>query len=135
MAPRSFGDVELGDDLPEVHPDVSIENVKRFAKASGHMAGRFIDHEQAKKEGLPCAIVPGVMSQGLLAAMIHNWAPGSRILKIDTVFRAPVLVDSKPVCRGAVTDIDADTRSVEIDLLIVNEAEETRVLGTATVRL
>jgi len=46
-----------------------------------------------------------------------------------------VLVDSTPQCRGVVTDLDADARQVEVDLTIVNEANETRVLGTATVRL
>ena len=55
--------------------------------------------------------------------------------RIDTVFRAPVLVDSSPVCRGVVTDTDAGARSVHIDLVIENEEGETRVMGTATVRL
>ena len=97
--------------------------------------GRFTDHEFARKEGLPGAIVPGIMSQGILVAMIHRWAPGSSVVKIDTVFRAPVLVDSKPECRGVVTDLDEEARHIEVDLTIVNEANETRVLGTATVRL
>ena len=49
--------------------------------------------------------------------------------------RAPVVVDSEPVCRGVVTDTDAETSSIEIDLTIENEAGETRVLGTALVEL
>ena len=135
METRRFEDVELGDDLPEFRPDVSLENVKRFARAAGANVGRFTDHEQARKEGLPGAILPGIMSQGLLAALIHRWAPGCEIGKIDTVFRAPVLVDSHPVCRGVVTDTDPESRSVEVDLTIVNEKDETPVFGTATVKL
>jgi acyl dehydratase len=99
------------------------------------VAGRFIDHAEARKEGLPGAIVPGVMSQGILAAMIHRWAPDAEIVKIDTVFRAPVMVDEPHRVSGVVTNLDAETRSVEVDLTVTNQAGETRVLGTARVRL
>ena len=132
---RRFEDVSFGEDLEPLSPDVSLETVKRFTRASGMKFGRFTDHEFARKEGLPGAIVPGIMSQGILVAMIHRWAPGSQVLKIDTVFRAPVLVDSQPQCRGVVTDLDEDARQVEVDVTIVNDANETRVMGTATVRL
>jgi len=132
---RSYEDVEFGEDLAEIKPDVGLENVSRFCRATGMLAGRFMDHEVAKKEGLPGAIVPGIMSQGLLVAMIHNWAPGCAVRNVDTVFRAPLLVDSSPTCRAVVTDKDDALRKVEIDLTIVNEAGETRVMGTATVLL
>ena len=130
-----YGDVELGDDLPDHRPDVSLATVRIFAEATRMMAPRFIDHEGARKEGLPGAIVPGIMSQAILAAIIHRWSPGCIIRRIDTIFRAPLLVDTTPVCRGVVTDTDDETHSVEIDLTIVNEADETRVIGTAQVEL
>ena len=131
-----YEDVELGDDLPETTPDVSLPRVTEFCKASGFdRFPRFTDSEQAKREGLPGAVVPGIMSQGLLAAMVHGWAPGARIRKLDTVFRTPVLVDSNPICSGAVTDTNDDARTVEIDLTLVNEDGSTGVLGTAIVEL
>ena len=73
--------------------------------------------------------------QGLLAAMIHRWAPVGEIINIDTVFRAPVLVDETYHINGVVTDIDSDACTVEIDLTITNDAGENRVFGTAMVRL
>ncbi len=133
--PLRYGDVELGDDLPDHCPDVSLATVRTFAEATRMMAPRFIDHEGARKEGLPGAIVPGIMSQAVLAAIIHRWSPGCTIRRIDTIFRAPLLVDTTPVCHGVVTDTDDATHSVEIDLTIVNEAGETRVIGTAQVEL
>jgi acyl dehydratase len=135
MTLRTFEQVELGDELPAVCPDVSLARVARFAHNARMSANRFTDHEQARAEGLPGAIVPGIMSQGILAAMIHAWAPGCRVEQIDSVFRAPVLADSRPVCRGVVTDTDPERRSVHLDLTIENERGETRVMGTATVRL
>ena len=131
-----FQGVELGDDLPDLNPDVSMAVVTRFTHEAAYMpAPRFIDHEKARQEGLPGAIVPGIMSQGLLATLIHTWCPEAQIQRIDTIFRAPVIVDSEPICRGVVTDTDPETNCVEIDLTIENEAGETRVLGTALVEL
>lgn len=135
MSARRYEDVEFGEDLPEVSPDVAMENVHRFCRATGMLSGRFMDHEEAKQQGLPQAIVPGIMSQGLLVAAIHAWAPGCQVAFVDTVFRAPLLVDSKPRCRAVVTDKNDESRRIEIDLTIVNEAGETRVMGTATVQL
>lgn len=135
MAGRRIEDVEVGEELPELVPDVSMERVREFCRYSGNYVSRFTDHDKARREGLPGAIVPGIMSQALLAAIIHRWAPGSRIRTIDTVFRAPVSVDSKPLARGVVTDVDPARGTVEVDLTIVNEAGETRVMGTATVAL
>ena len=135
MTVRRFEDVEFGAELPAFEPDTRIANVQRFARAAGMVAGRFMDHEAARKEGLPGAIVPGVMSQAVLAAMIHRWAPDAEIVEIDTVFRAPVMVDQPHRVNGVVTNLDAETRSVEVDLTLTNQAGETRVLGTARVRL
>ncbi|MHA7839151.1 MAG: MaoC family dehydratase [bacterium] len=132
---RSFDSVEFGEELPEIHPDVSIENVRRFAKASLMLAGRFTDHEEARAAGLPAAIVPGIMSQGILVALIHRWAPNASVLSVDTIFRAPLLVDSKPTASAVVTDLDEEKRIVELDLTLKNEKGETPVVGTARVEL
>jgi len=132
---RRFADVELGDDLPEEYPHISMARVQQFARVARMWSPRFTDHEGARAEGFKGAIVPGVMSQGLLASMIHRWAPGCRILAIDTVFRSPIPVDSHPVVRAAVTDTDESAKTVELDITIGGDAGETYVLGTATVQL
>jgi acyl dehydratase len=130
-----FSEVEFGDEMPAFAPDLSAETVKRFVAAAGMNFPRFWDDEAARKEGLPGAIVPGIMSQGILAALVHRWAPDAKILHLDTTFRAPVLVNAKASCRGVVTNLDPDARVVEIDLTLANEAGETRVVSTARVEL
>jgi acyl dehydratase len=130
----TIGNVEFGSELPSFTPDTSLGNVKNFAKHVGWDGPRFTDHEAARKEGFPGALVPGVMSQGFLGAMIHRWAPTSEIVTIDTIFRAPVLVDQPHTITGVVTNIDEIARTVEIDITITNAADETRVFGTATAR-
>jgi hypothetical protein len=135
MTVRRFEDVEFGEELPRFTPDLTLPNVRRFARAAEMMAPRFTDHEGARKEGLPGALVPGVMSQAILVAMIHRWAENAELEKIDTVFRAPVIADQAHAVSGVVTNLEAETRIAEIDLTITNEAGETRVLGTARVKL
>ena len=129
-----FAEVELGDELPNETPDVSMAKVTSFCTSAKHLFERFTDHEAAKKEGFPGAIVPGIMSQGLLAAMIHKWAPGCNIMSIDTVFRGSLLVDSNITMTGAVTDTDDDELTAELDLSIIAEDGRTGVIGTAKVQ-
>jgi acyl dehydratase len=128
-----YEDVELGDELPTEHPDISMERILQFTEAAKMQFPRFTDHEFARSEGLPGALVPGIMSQGLLAAMIHRWAPGSNIRSLDTVFRSPLVVGTVPTVTGAVTDTDDEARTVEIDLTVTSEEGRTSVLGTAIV--
>jgi acyl dehydratase len=133
--PKPFEDVEFGEDLPEIEPDVSLENVRVFTTAAFMHHSRFTNHDAAREAGLPGAIVPGIMSQGILVALIHRWAPNAEILSVDTIFRAPLIVDTKPVASGVVTDIDDENRVIEIDLMLKNERGETPVVGTARISL
>ena len=135
MTIEKLADVEFGVDLPAFVPDTSLEITRQFAKLVGWDGPRFNDHEAAKKEGLEGAMVPGILNQGYLIAMIHNWAPPAEIVSIDTVFRAPVIADQAHSITGVVTDIDEDEGKVEIDLTVANDKGETRVFGTAVIRL
>lgn len=137
MPISSISDVEFGEELPAFEPDTSLDTVKKFVKLIGWGFGsaRFSDHEGARKEGLPGAMVPGILSQGYLVSMIHSWAPGAEIRAIDTVFRAAVIADEKHSITGVVTDINEEDKLVEIDITVANEKGETRVFGTATVEI
>ncbi len=135
MTVSHISEVEFGSELPAFEPDTRLENVRRFARAVGWDRPRFTDHEAARAEGLPGALVPGIMSQAFLAAMIHRWAPDAEIINVDTVFRAPCIVDQRYAINGVVTDVDEQRGIVEIDLTVNNDAGETRVFGTAEVRL
>ena len=131
-----LSDVEFGEELPPITPDTSLPASKAFADAAGYSgSGRFEDHEKAKAQGLPGALVPGIMGMGLLTKMIHEWAPRGRIKQVDTVFRAPVLADHDHMVTAVVTDIDEEAGEVVLDLSIKNAKDETRVFGTAIVEI
>ncbi|MCZ6643924.1 MAG: hypothetical protein O7F71_20300 [Gammaproteobacteria bacterium] len=136
MSVKTIADVEFGADLPSLQPDTSLSATAAFATAVGWgRGGRFSDHERARKEGLPGALVPGIMAMGFLTSMIHHWSPAAKIEHIDTVFRAPLLADQPCTINAVVTDIDSEDGLVQLDLTVKNSADETRVFGTANVRL
>jgi hypothetical protein len=136
MTIERIDDVEFGAELPTFEPDTSLDRVRAFAKAVGWGAGaRFDNHERARAEGLPGALVPGIMSMGFITTMIHEWSPHARVLHIDTVFRAPLLADEACTLSAVVTDVDEDAGCVELDVSVKNAAGETRVFGTAKVAI
>ena len=135
MTVQTIGDVVFGDEITPWQPDTSLKAARSFAQAVGYSgSGRFEDHEKARAQGLPGALVPGIMGMGFLTSMIHRWAPRGKVKHIDTVFRAPVLADHDHTVTAVVTDIDEENGEVVLDLTIKNAQEETRVFGTAIVR-
>ena len=135
MTVQTIGDVVFGDEITPWQADTSLKAARSFAQAVGYSgSGRFEDHEKARAQGLPGALVPGIMGMGFLTSMIHRWAPRGKVKHIDTVFRAPVLADHDHTVTAVVTDIDEENGEVVLDLTIKNAQEETRVLGTAIVR-
>ena len=136
MTVQLLSDVEFGMALPEYSPDTSLHAARQFAEAAGYAgSGRFEDHEKARAQGLPGALLPGIMGMGFLVSMINKWALLGRIKHIDTVFRAPVLADHPHTANAVVTDIDEEAGLVVLDLTIKNDQDETRVFGTATVAI
>ncbi|MCH9671678.1 MAG: hypothetical protein K0U93_09545 [Gammaproteobacteria bacterium] len=136
MSINTIKDVEFGQELEPFTPDTALTNTKAFADAVNYSGnGRFEDHEKAKAQGLPGALVPGIMGMAFLTSMIQRWSAAATIEKIDTVFRAPMLADQPLTISAVVTDMDEDDGLVELDLSIKNAADETRVFGTASVRL
>ena len=135
MTINTIDEVEFGQELPSFTPDTALENCSKFAKAVGWGGPRFESHEGARKEGFPGALVPGIMGMGFMTSIIHEWAPSAKVEKIDTIFRAPMIADTEAIIGAVVTDIDSGEGLVELDMTIKNDAGETRVLGTATVRI
>ena len=135
MSTLYFEDIEEGDELPPIDLFLSKAQVRQYARTAGMYFPRFTDDEEARAEGLPGMIAPGVMSMGLLARMISDWNQAAEIKRIGTTFRSPVLPDRNVHLRGAVTQkIEAD-HTAECDIWLENDDGERWVIGTATVAL
>ncbi len=137
MSVKTIHDVEFGEELPTFEPDTATTKTGEFAQAVGWGTGRgrFTDHEAARKQGLPGALVPGIMGMGFLTSTVHQWSDAAEVVHIDTVFRAPMMADEPVIISAIVTDIDEETGIVEMDMTLKNSKDETRVFGTAQVKL
>jgi len=131
-----MADIEFGMEFGPWAPDTALPNATAAANAVGWTnAPRFSSHAAARREGHPGALIPGVLGMGYLCALIHRQIPSARIERIDTVFRAPLIADQPCTVTAVVTDIDSQARTAELDLQIRNDNGETRIFGTATIRL
>jgi acyl dehydratase len=134
-----YDDVDLGDEVGPVVRTVSDDQVIEFTQVWGREEGptRFTSREKAQSEGLPEAIVPGAMNIAIMSQLITAWSPTVRLVKLDVVFRSPVLHNRPLTLRGMITDKDiVDGKpQIECDVTMENEEGTPHVIGKATVSL
>ncbi|MBM3946091.1 MAG: hypothetical protein FJ315_01660 [SAR202 cluster bacterium] len=95
----------LGDTIGPVEHLATTASVITFCETWGQgRPGRFTSDEAARKEGLPGAIVPGIMSMALLSKLLTDWAPGVAVPKLDVIFRQPVPHNQPLKLHGVITD-------------------------------
>ncbi len=137
--PIYFDDVDLGDEVGPVVREVTDDQVIEFTQVWGREAGptRFTSREKAQSEGLPEAIVPGAMNIAIMSQLITAWSPTVRLVKLDVVFRSPVLHNRPLTLRGMITDKDVVEGSpqIECDVTMENAEGVAHVIGKATVAL
>jgi acyl dehydratase len=126
--------LEIGDELPPVRFHLSSEFIAAYARELGIDWGRFTNHEEARAQGLPGQIAPGNLSLALISRCLLGWAPGTRIARFGTTFRALVLADQTVVVRGNVVEHHerAGKTTYECDVWMENDEGERLVVGTAT---
>ena len=134
-----YDDVDLGDEVGPVERIVSDDQVIEFTQVWGREEGptRFTSREKAQSEGLPEAIVPGAMNIAIMSQLITAWSPTVRLVKLDVVFRSPVLHNSPLTLRGMITDkdmVDGEPQ-IECDVTMENKEGTPHVIGKATVSL
>ena len=143
-AQRYFEDVDPGDEFTE---DLLMETPKvvRYLDMPGSRLGgrpnRFNDPELAKRDGLPGAIVPGVMQLDLMSRVLNDLAgPEGRVGSVEVSFRRSVLHGDQLHSLALVTDtIPAEDGSgggtIRLDVFFENERGERPLQGTADVAL
>ena len=130
----SFETIEPGDELDPVTIDLASDFVREHAIAMDMNAGRFTDKKSAQEEGLPGQITPGNMSLGLLSRTLLGWMPGSRLERIGTTFRGLARAGVPAKIQAMITEKDDETRRIECDVWMENEAGDRLVIGTATLQ-
>ena len=114
----------------ESNMEANISEHRRFVHAIMDEDPIYHDEEFAKTEGLPGAIVPGIMSMAYLARLLNTAWPDGTITQLDVVFRQLVLHNQIINLVGVVTDTvsEEDQNYIECDVYVEN-SEGSRLVG------
>ncbi|MBP2050776.1 acyl dehydratase [Streptomyces griseochromogenes] len=85
--------IRPGDELPTRTFRITREDLVRYAAASGDHNPIHWSDSRASAVGLPGVIAHGMLSMGLAATALTEWAgPGAAVVEYGTRFSRPVIV-------------------------------------------
>jgi len=136
----NFDDTEVGTELPAARYELSRDDLREYAEASGDHNPIHLDEATARSVGLPDVIAHGMLTMGLAGSVAADWAGDpSAVVSYGTKFTAPVVVpaDAPAVVEvgGSVVARDADARTVEVELLVTHAGAKVLGRARAVVRL
>ena len=133
-------DVAVGTELPEQTSRVTRADLVRYAGASGDLNPIHWSDRVATGVGLPGVIAHGMLTMGLAARAVTEWAgdPGA-VVEYQVRFGRPVVVPdddtgAEVTVRGKVGAV-LDGRRVRVDLTVTSGGEKVLSLARATVAL
>ncbi|SHG79895.1 MaoC family dehydratase [Geodermatophilus nigrescens] len=133
-------DVAVGTELPEQVHRVTRADLVRYAGASGDLNPIHWSDRVATGVGLPGVIAHGMLTMGLAARAVTDWAgdPGA-LVEYQVRFSRPVVVPdddtgAEVTVRGKVGAV-LDGGRVRVDLTVTSGGEKVLSLARATVAL
>jgi acyl dehydratase len=133
-------DVAVGTELPEQTHRVTRADLVRYAGASGDLNPIHWSDRVATTVGLPGVIAHGMLTMGLAARTVTDWAgdPGA-VVEYQVRFGRPVVVPdddtgAEVTVRGKVGAV-LDGGRVRVDLTVTSGGEKVLSLARATVAL
>ncbi|WP_432482370.1 MaoC/PaaZ C-terminal domain-containing protein [Kineococcus esterisolvens] len=134
MSTVRFEDVQVGDVLPAARHEVTREDLRAYAEASGDRNAIHLDEGVARSVGLPDVIAHGMLTMGLAGQTAADWAGDpTAVVQYATKFTAPVVVPARGCAvvevAGTVATRDESARTVTVDLTVTSAG--TKVLGRA----
>lgn len=132
-----FEDVKEGDEGPSrLHVLTRIDLVK-YAGASGDFNPMHSDEVQAQAAGQPSVFGHGMFSMGLLGSAITDYVGVGNLTHYKVRFSRQTWPDEKLATRVVVTGkrVEDGKHLVDLDVRLVNEEGEEKVVGQATAAL
>ncbi|GLB64763.1 hypothetical protein NCCP2495_26430 [Dietzia sp. NCCP-2495] len=102
-----------GDQLPTRRLEVTRDDLRRYAEASGDHNPIHLDDAAAQSLGLPGVVAHGMLTSALAIGVVAEWAGGAdTVLATSIRFAGPVVV---PADEPAVLEVAGKVRSVAED--------------------
>lgn len=132
--------VEVGTELPTARYELSREDLRAYAEASGDRNPIHLDEATARSVGLPDVIAHGMLTMGLAGTVVADWVGDpARVLSYGTKFTAPVVVpaDASAVVEvaGTVVARDEAAGTAEVDLVVTSAGAKVLTRARAVVAL
>src|SRR6478752_9579754 len=121
-----LADLSVGDVIGTRTVEVDRARLVRYAGASGDFNPIHWNDAFAAEVGLPGVIAHGMFTMGAAVALVEDWAndPGA-VVDYQTRFTRPVPVpnpgEAAISVSGAIGAIDAEARTVRVDLTVTFE--------------
>ncbi|MDO5701362.1 MAG: MaoC/PaaZ C-terminal domain-containing protein [Bowdeniella nasicola] len=131
-----MSEANVGDQLFEVTRQIDRRTLVAYAGASGDLNPIHYNDAAAAAAGLPGVLAHGMLTMGLAASAVEDWAgdPG-RVRALSTRFARPVVVPAlEPTTLTITGTLGAlDDDSYRVDLTVSHEGESVLTRARAVV--
>jgi meromycolic acid (3R)-3-hydroxyacyl-[acyl-carrier protein] dehydratase HadB len=125
MSRLDFEHVSPGQALPSLTKHVTVEQIRRYAEASGDRNPIHLDETFARSAGLPGVIAHGMLTMAFANQMVTGWLGDRSLLKrLQGRFAGMVVPGDDVTCSGTVVSKDDATRRIVINLVVTNQHGE-----------
>lgn len=122
----------------QVAQNLSRSQIVQYAGASGDYMPLHTDEMYAREvAGYPGVFAHGMLSMGATGVMLTDWVGDDRLTKYSARFTRQVWPGDDLTAKATITKIHEENgqQLVELDLVTVNQDDQTVISGKATARV
>jgi acyl dehydratase len=130
------GTIAVGDDLPALVREGTVQHWNRFAAVNHEFAAHHWDDEVAKEEGFPAPFAMAPLLHSYLHTLLRDWmGDAGRIAAVNIRLRSPFLRGRTLTAGGRVTGVrhEEGERLVDLEVWETDDQGTAVATGTATV--
>ncbi len=131
---RTIDDFHAGDEAPVLEHVLTRTDLVVYAGASGDFNPMHHDEVQARAAGQPSVFGHGMFSMGLCGTALTDYVGIGNVRRFGVRFAKQTWPGERLRTRIAVTAVreEGGDHLVDLDVRLVNEAGEEKVVGSAT---
>jgi acyl dehydratase len=125
MVAQDFSQIKAGQSLPVLKKQVTLEQIRAYAAASGDHNPIHLDDTFARSAGLPGVIAHGMLTMAFANQLVTDWLGDRSLLKrLQGRFAGMVLPEDELTCSGTVAHVEDERRRVLINVVVSNQRGE-----------
>ncbi len=127
-----FEELSVGDEA-DFTKTVTGDDVTLFARVTGDTNPLHVDEEAASRSRFGGRIAHGMLTAGLISAVLGTKLPGPGCIYLSQTLRftRPVRIGDTVTARAEVTELYPDDRRVRLKTTCVNQDDDTVLEGAA----